>query len=386
MRTYLINAQIILLNNIVDNASLLIEDGKIAAINPEVTKNTNMIDLNGKFLLPGAIDLHCDAIEKEIEPRPGTLFPMPFAIAQIDRRNAMAGITTPFHAISFANEELGVRNNNIAATIAREIHRYQPHALVDNKVHCRYEITDPTGLSILLELLAENSINLLSLMDHTPGQGQFKDLSAYQNYISLTYKKTAAEAETMANKKRQNAASSKERIKLLISKALSQNVPIASHDDDTPERVYTMAKMGVNLSEFPVNLETAKAAINAEMYTIFGAPNILRGQSQSSSMKAIEAIQHQVTSCLCSDYNPATLLASAFRLPEISRLSLSQAVALITFNPAQSLKLGDRGEIAVGKRADLLAVQLVNRLPQVTTTWVAGKAVYCCDYNNNCCL
>ncbi|MBD2772716.1 alpha-D-ribose 1-methylphosphonate 5-triphosphate diphosphatase [Iningainema tapete] len=376
MKTYLTNAQIILSNYVLENASLLIEDGTIAAINPVVTSNAKAIDLNGKTVMPGMIDLHCDAIEKEIEPRPGALFPIPFAVAQIDKRNAMAGITTPFHAISFAHEELGVRNNDIAAEVVRSIHAYQPYALVDNHVHCRYEITDPTGLPILLDLLAEDCIHLISLMDHTPGQGQFKDLQAYQNYMTRTYKKTAAEVEAMANKKIQNAEDAKSRIKTLISKALHQNIQIASHDDDTPERVEMMANMGVRLSEFPINLETAKAAKANRLFTIFGAPNILRGKSQSGSIKAIEAVNNQVASCLCSDYAPATLLAAVFRLPEISELSLPQAIALVTHNPAQALKLHDRGEIAVGKRADLLAVELVNNLPQVITTWVKGKAVY----------
>jgi alpha-D-ribose 1-methylphosphonate 5-triphosphate diphosphatase len=383
MKTYLTNARIILPNDALENASLLIEDGAIASINPVATRDANVIDLSGKTLMPGMIDLHCDAIEKEVEPRPGALFPMNYAIAQIDRRNAMAGITTPFHAISFAHEELGVRNNDTAANVVRSIHAYQPYALVDNRVHCRYEITDPTGLPILLDLLAEDSMHLVSLMDHTPGQGQFKDLQAYQNYISRTYKKTAAEAEVMANNKIQNAEGAKSRIETLISKALHQSVQIASHDDDTPERVQTMADMGVRLSEFPINLETAKAAKAAGMSTIFGAPNVLRGQSQSGSIKAIEAVHHQVASCLCSDYAPGTLLTAVFRLLEISKLSLPGAIALVTANPAQALELRDRGEIAVGKRADLLAVQLVNGLPQVTTTWVAGKAVYRCGYDNS---
>ncbi|MDZ8104947.1 MAG: alpha-D-ribose 1-methylphosphonate 5-triphosphate diphosphatase [Nostoc sp. DedQUE12a] len=376
MKTYLTNVRIVLLDEVIDNGSLLIEDGAIAAINPVSTRGAKAIDLSGKILIPGMIDLHCDAIEKEIEPRPGALFPMNFAVAQIDKRNSIAGITTPFHAISFAHEELGVRNNDIAAEVVKSIHAYQPYALVDNRVHCRYEITDPTGLPILLDLLAENSIHLVSLMDHTPGQGQFKDLQAYQDYISRTYKKTAAEAEAMAINKIQNTEGAKSRIETLISKALHQNVQVASHDDDTPERVQTIANMGVRLSEFPINLETAKAAKAAGMFTIFGAPNILRGKSQSGSIKAIEAVHHHVASCLCSDYAPGTLLAAVFRLLEISELSLPQAIALVTHNPAQALQLSDRGEIAVAKRADLLAVEVVNGLPQVAITWVAGKAVY----------
>ncbi|MBW4475094.1 MAG: alpha-D-ribose 1-methylphosphonate 5-triphosphate diphosphatase [Stenomitos rutilans HA7619-LM2] len=382
MKTLLANAQIVLADEILENASLLVEDGVIAAINPIITTTADVIDLTGKILMPGMIDLHCDAIEKEIEPRPGALFPMDFAIAQIDRRNAMAGITTPFHAISFAHEELGVRNNDTAAEIVRAIHAYQPHGLVDNRVHCRYEITDPIGLPILLDLLSENAMHLVSLMDHTPGQGQFKDLQAYQNYISRTYKKTMAEAEAMAHQKLENAAGARSRIETLITKALHQNVQIASHDDDTPERVQTMANLGVKLSEFPVNLETAETAKSLGMSTIFGAPNILRGQSQSGSMKAIAAIHNHVASCLCSDYNPGALLAAIFRLPEISELTLPQAIALVTVNPADALELSDRGEIAVGKRSDLIAVQHVNNLPQVTTTWVSGEMVYACKYKD----
>lgn len=380
MKTYLINAQIILPYEVVENAALLIEDGVIAAINPEITSKIPTVDLQGQILIPGAIDLHCDAIEKEIEPRPRTFFPVDFAIAQIDRRNAMAGITTPFHALSFAHEELGVRNNEMAAEIVRAIHNYQPHALVDNRVHCRYEITDPTGLPILLDLLAEGSVHLFSLMDHTPGQGQFKNIQAYQNYLSRTYQKTIAEAQATIERKLENALGAKERIETLIAKALSRNVAIASHDDDTPERVKTMTAMGVKLSEFPVNLATAQAARSQGLATIFGAPNILRGKSQSGSMKAIEAIHYQVASCLCSDYAPSALLTAVFRLPDISDLSLPEAIALVSTNPAQALNLSDRGEIAVGKRADLVVVQKVQGLLQVTQTWVSGQNIYSCNY------
>ncbi len=381
MKTYLINAQLVLADEILDNAALLIEDSVIAAINPEITSNIPTVDLQGQILMPGGIDLHCDAIEKEIEPRPQTFFPIDFAIAQMDKRNAMTGITTPFHALSFAHEELGVRNNEMAAAIVRAIHNYQPHALVDNRVHCRYEITNPTGLPILLDLLAEDSVHLFSLMDHTPGQGQFKDLEAYQNYLSRTYQKTLTEAQATIERKLANALGAKERIETLIAKALSRNVAIASHDDDTPERVETMAEIGIKLSEFPVNLTTAQTARSHNLATIFGAPNILRGKSQSGSMKAIEAIHKGVASCLCSDYAPTALLTAVFRLPQLADLSLPEAIALITINPAQALNLSDRGEIAIGKRADLIVVQHIQGLPQVTQTWVAGKNIYCCNYD-----
>ncbi|MDE5084950.1 MAG: alpha-D-ribose 1-methylphosphonate 5-triphosphate diphosphatase, partial [Trichodesmium sp. St18_bin1] len=357
MKTYLTHCRLITTNAVIDDAAVLIEDGYIVAINPEFTNNVESISLNGQYLLPGLVDLHCDAIEKEIEPRPNAFFPMDFAIAQIDRNNAAVGITTPFHAISFAYEEFGLRNNEKAAQIVRSLHNYQPQALVNNRVHCRYEITDPTGLPILLNLLQSDDIHLISFMDHTPGQGQFKNVQAYQDYLARAYNKSATEVEAIALKKIDQGADALERVKTLISKALSLGVQVASHDDDSPERIASMQVLGIHLSEFPINLETAQAAKKAGLQTIFGAPNLLRGQSQSGSMKAIDAIKHQVGDILCADYSPASLLAAAFRIPELLGWSLPDAIALVTHNPAQAVNLSDRGEIATGKRADLIVVQ-----------------------------
>ncbi|MDE5088142.1 MAG: alpha-D-ribose 1-methylphosphonate 5-triphosphate diphosphatase [Trichodesmium sp. St15_bin1_1] len=381
MKTYLTHCRLITTNAVIDDAAVLIEDGYIVAINPEFTNNVESISLNGQYLLPGLVDLHCDAIEKEIEPRPNAFFPMDFAIAQIDRNNAAVGITTPFHAISFAYEEFGLRNNEKAAQIVRSLHNYQPQALVNNRVHCRYEITDPTGLPILLNLLQSDDIHLISFMDHTPGQGQFKNVQAYQDYLARAYNKSATEVEAIALKKIDQGADALERVKTLISKALSLGVQVASHDDDSPERIASMQVLGIHLSEFPINLETAQAAKKAGLQTIFGAPNLLRGQSQSGSMKAIDAIKHQVGDILCADYSPASLLAAAFRIPELLGWSLPDAIALVTHNPAQAVNLSDRGEIATGKRADLIVVQCPHGFPQVTTTWVGGRIVYQCHYS-----
>ncbi|MEO1764258.1 MAG: alpha-D-ribose 1-methylphosphonate 5-triphosphate diphosphatase [Cyanobacteria bacterium J06629_18] len=244
MKNYLTNARLITANQVIEDAALLIEDGHIAAINPESTNNVKSISLNNQYLLPGLIDLHCDAVETEIEPRSNAFFPVDFAVAQIDRINAAAGITTPFHAISFAHEEFGVRNNEIATKIVRALHDYQPQQLVNNQVHCRYEITDPTGLPILLNLLEENAIHLISLMDHTPGQGQFKSLQAFQDYLTKNHSKTVAEAQTIAQRKIDQGAYTLERVKTLISKALSKGIQIASHDDDNPERITSMEELG----------------------------------------------------------------------------------------------------------------------------------------------
>lgn len=382
MKTYLINARIVLKDTIIEDGSVLIANGKITSINPDSVVADEVIDLQGKTLMPGMIDLHCDALEKEVEPRPNVHFPLDFACAQADKRNAAAGITTVYHALSFANDELGVRNNDFAADIARAVGNWRPHGLVDNRVHCRYEITDETGAPVLKKLIEDDAMHLISMMDHTPGQGQFKDMAAYRDYLTQNYKKTADEVNVIVDRKLEAASGAFMRMEELAYAAHSAGISIASHDDDSIERVETMNKIGADISEFPITLEAAQAAKKSGMSTIFGAPNILRGKSQSGSMKAIEAIHEGVADCLCADYSPASLIVAIFKIPELSELDLPAAVRLVTSNPAKAARLDDRGEIAVGKRADLIVIDTPAGLPQVSQVWSNGTSVYQASYDH----
>lgn len=372
---YLTGAQVVLENETLNDAAVLIADGHIVAINPASSEGAQEIDLSGQILMPGMIDLHCDALEKEAEPRPGVHFPFDFACAQADKRNAAAGITTIYHALSFANAELGVRNNATAAELARAVHAWQEHALVDNRVHARYEITDPTAPEVLNELLANDEIHLMSFMDHTPGQGQFKSIDAYRSFQARTYKKDEAEFEALLAEKLAQGAGAEGRMQQLAQHARELGIPLASHDDDRPEKVDVVKGLGVSVSEFPINLETAKAARAAGLSTLFGAPNVVRGKSQAGSMRALDAVREGVADCLCGDYSPAALLPAVLQLPELAGIQLHQAVAMVTCNPARAISLDDRGFIAVGKRADLLAVRYLGGLPQVSRVWSQGLPV-----------
>jgi alpha-D-ribose 1-methylphosphonate 5-triphosphate diphosphatase len=382
MKRYLVNARIVLADEVLEDASLLMDEGLISAINPESGGDAEVIDLKGKLLMPGMVDLHCDALEKEVEPRPNVHFPLDFACAQADKRNAAAGITTVYHALSFANDELGVRNNAFAAEVAQAVHDWRPHGLVDNRVHCRYEITDESGLPILQQLLADDAMHMVSMMDHTPGQGQFKDMAAYRDYLTRTYKKTADEVAVIVERKVEAASGAFARMQELANAAHAAGISVASHDDDSAERVETMLGIGADISEFPINLDAARAAKAAGMSTIFGAPNIIRGKSQSGSMKAIEAIHEGVADCLCADYAPATLIVAVMSIPQKSDLSLAQAISLVTANPARAAGLDDRGLIEVGRRADLIAVGQPGGVPQVTDTWVHGEQAYLARYDH----
>lgn len=369
----LTHASVVLADEIRSNLAVLIEGDRIVAIDPETTTGAFEMNLAGRILMPGLIDLHCDALEKEVEPRPGVHFPLDFACAQADKRNAAAGITTVFHALSFANHELGVRNNAFAAEIARAIHDWQPHALIDNRVHARYEITDETAPPYLSGLLSDGLAHLISFMDHSPGQGQFRDVEAYRQYLARTYKTDDAALDDILKRKTDAAQGALARMQTLADEARALGVAIASHDDDSPTKVAAVKALGAVVSEFPINLETAQAAQAQGLSTLFGAPNILRGKSQSGNMRALDAVLAGVADCLCGDYSPAALLPSVMRLPDLAGISLPQAVALVTRNPARAAGLTDRGEIAVGKRADLIAVKQLGGLPQAERVRSGGK-------------
>jgi alpha-D-ribose 1-methylphosphonate 5-triphosphate diphosphatase len=379
--TYLTHATLVLPDRVLHDSAMLIADGQIAAIEPaSAPANAHVIDLRGHTVMPGLIDVHCDAIEKEAEPRANVLFPLDFAVAQVDRRNAAAGITTPYHALSFASNQFGVRNNDTAATLVRTVAAYRKHGLVDNRIHCRYEVTDAAAVPVLEMLMAEGVVDLLSVMDHSPGQGQFKTLDAYLTYMMGNHGMSRDEAADAAARKAAELDGAAERVNRLVSKAHALGVPTASHDDDSPQRIAAMQALGVRMSEFPINLETAQAAATHALPTILGAPNVLRGKSQSGSMRAIDAIHARVGNILCSDYQPSTLIAAAFAAARQAELPLNEALALVSANPADACMLDDRGRLLPGKRADVIAVASVAGQPLVTHTWSGGRLVFAAGY------
>ena len=287
-----------------------------------------------------------------------------------------------FHALSFANHELGVRNNGFAAEIARAVGAWQAHALVDNRVHARYEVTDETAPPFLIDLLRHGHAHLVSFMDHTPGQGQFKDVTAFRSYLAKSYKTSEAELDAIVAHKQAAALGAAERIAEVAAVARTLGIAVASHDDDTPEKIEAVVAFGAVISEFPVNLETARAARARGLATLFGAPNVLRGKSQSGSMRALDAVLAGVADCLCGDYSPAALLPSVLRLCELAGIGLHEAVALVTANPARAAGLTDRGRIAVGLRADLVAVKSLGGLPQAEFVWVHGAPAFSAHFDH----
>jgi alpha-D-ribose 1-methylphosphonate 5-triphosphate diphosphatase len=341
-------------------------------------------------VLPGLIDLHGDMLERDIEPRPGARFPMDVALHELDKRMAAAGITTAYAAVAFAWKKSELRKQEVALQIIETLHRCADDLLIDMRVHGRFEVNNPTSVPLIHDLLTRGRLHLLSVMDHTPGQGQYADIDRYLKSMAtwlggvssdeVDDKITAAAREMMeAAKARMVEEVAAPRdwdvVREVVSAARAHGVMVASHDDDTVEKVELQAEMGVTISEFPVTEAAALRARQLGMHTIMGAPNAYRGVSTSGNLSAAEAVGAGLVDILATDYVPASMLHAAYRLAERGIVSLSEAVNLMARNPAQAMGLHDRGEIAVGLRADLVVVE-EGSLPRVRATFRAGHPIY----------
>ncbi len=375
MRIRFTGGSVVLPDSVFEDGAVSVEDGRITAIGAEARAGDIEVDLDGRTLIPGLVDLHGDAIEKEVEPRPNAFFPLPVAFSSIDRRCAAAGITTVFHGISFAEGELGVRDTRVAERMARELHAFAPRALVDHRVHVRYEITDPKSEGLVTRLIGDGIASLLSFMDHTPGQGQFKDVAAYKAYFGKVYRTSDGDLETLIDRKQGEAGNSLDRMQRLAKLALRHGVAVAGHDDEGRDRVKLMRSLGAAVSEFPCDLATARAAHEAGLATLFGAPNVVRGQSLSGALSARDAIAAGVASCLCSDYAPQAMLPAIGTLVGELGISWPAAIGLVASNPCKAAGLDDRGEIAIGKSADLLVVSKAQGVLAAESVWRQGREI-----------
>jgi alpha-D-ribose 1-methylphosphonate 5-triphosphate diphosphatase len=225
--------------------------------------------------------------------------------------------------------------------------------------------------------IAEHPVHLVSLMDHTPGQRQFRDLEKYFTYYGGRTGKTLDEVAEVVRRRQaigaERAAAHRPR---LVALAKAKDIPLASHDDTTLDEVARSIAEGVALAEFPTTIEAAEASRAAGMATVMGAPNVVRGGSHSGNVAARDLADAGCLDMLSSDYVPASLLMGALRLADSQGIEgLPGAVRLVTKNPADALKLSDRGELAAGKRADMIRITWSGDVPVVRAVWRAGERV-----------
>ncbi|MFW6306512.1 MAG: alpha-D-ribose 1-methylphosphonate 5-triphosphate diphosphatase, partial [Bacillota bacterium] len=328
------------------------------------------------YLLPGLIDLHNDTLEKEIEPRPNVFFPLRQAFFSLENSLICNGITTIFHSLSFASGELGVRDPAKVESIIRNIRDIKKKGLINHKVHLRYEITDNHSVSKIILLIEEGFVDLLSFMDHTPGQGQFRLYENYYQYLHRTYNMDHHEVDDIVRNKMD--VSELEKITNIVELARvagKNDVKIASHDDDNISRLTFMYEQGVSICEFPINLKIVREAVARGMYVEVGAPNIIRNKSSAGNLKAIDVIKDGISPILTSDYLPSTLLLSIFKLK--NKYPLPYLVKMATLSPAEALGISKQyGSIETGKTANFILVREDDGYPYVQKVFINGRRVF----------
>ncbi|PLY05263.1 MAG: alpha-D-ribose 1-methylphosphonate 5-triphosphate diphosphatase [Arcobacter sp.] len=362
----------VLINDAFIPADIVIQGEFIKRVD-EYGVNEVAVDLGDKKIAPGIVDLHSDAIEKEIEPRPNATFPVAFAVAELDKKLSMAGVTTMFHAIGFEDNPKKKRSIDLAKHQIEEIfNANKKHLGVDNFIHARFELSADEAVEPIKEVISKGMVKLVSLMDHSPGQGQFKSLESFQTYYGNYYGLNEEEIQTVVNKKMNK---DEKKINDLISFVKEHNITLLSHDDDCIEKLDGLLNLGVQISEFPLDLEVAKYAVSKGIATGMGAPNIVRGGSQSGNIAAIELVREGVCKYLCSDYHPTSMLQAVYRMKEDANLDLALGFSMITSTPAIYANLDDRGVIAKDKRADIIVIDDTH-IPKVVLTLKDGESIY----------
>ncbi|MCA0401842.1 MAG: alpha-D-ribose 1-methylphosphonate 5-triphosphate diphosphatase [Proteobacteria bacterium] len=357
---------------------VVVQDGRIAEIG-EGRPPEKGIDLDGDFLLPGLVELHTDHLEVHFMPRPKVEWPAISAVLAHDAQVIGSGITTVFDALRVGNdyddEKFGARMKKLAEAIAAA--KGQGLTRAEHFVHLRCEISCADAVEEMQPFLTDPQLKLVSVMDHTPGQRQFTDVSKWKTYYAG--KRGASEAEMNERIVRRRAIHEQYaeiNRREIVRLCRSHGVTLASHDDATVGHVQEAVADGMHIAEFPTTLEAAQASHEAGLKVLMGAPNVVRGGSHSGNVSARTLAENGVLDVLSSDYVPTSLLMGAFALGHVPGIGgLPGAIRLVSKNPAEASGLADRGEIASGKRADLIRVDAASGQPVLRAAWREGSRV-----------
>jgi len=375
----LTNARVVTPDSVIDGGSVVVRDGRIAAVDDRPTSMPGAIDLGGDYLLPGLIEMHTDHLEKHFMPRPGVLWPSPLAaVVAHDAQIAAAGITTVFDAIACGQYSDGTMRRQMLADQIATVKHAQGEGILraDHRLHLRCEISDPCVVEIFEPYQHDRLVRLVSLMDHTPGQRQWTDISKLRQFDSdQGWSEDEFQARIRERLDDQARYADKHRRLILEMVGARSDIVLATHDDTTEAHIREALEEGATISEFPTTHTAAAMAHAAGMRTIMGAPNVVRGGSHSGNVSALDLAHAGVLDGLSSDYVPSSLLQAAFRLADAIEMTLPASIALVSANVADMVGLPDRGRIAVGRKGDLVQVARVDGVPLPRAVWRDGHRV-----------
>lgn len=368
-----------LIGDEIAEASLQIAGGAIAAVGSTSGNAAIRIDARGLLVLPGIVDLHGDAFERQMMPRPGVDFPIDVALIDSDRQAIANGLTTVFHAVTWSWEP-GLRSADNARWMLDAIDLTKPRLSADTRIHLRHENFNLDAVDEIAQWIGDRRVDLFAFNDHMDSTLANLDKPHKRNRM---VERTGLSDEAFDRLVERIAARGDEvpqANRRLAAIAREVSMPMLSHDDDTPAMRQGFRDLGVGIAEFPTTEETARDAALHGDFIVFGAPNVVRGGSHTGWTRAADMIAKGLCSVLASDYYyPAPLLA-AFRLVHDGILPLEQAWKLISENPARAAGLGERGTIATGQRADVLLVDdRVALRPRIVAVIAGGRLVHVDD-------
>lgn len=377
--TVITNARIVLADTVA-TGTVRLKNGRIADIDTGNSYIAGALDFEGDYLTPGLVDIHTDHLEKHVFPRAHVRWNMLRAVLSHDSQIIGGGVTTVFDSLSVGASIKNPERRDILGPMIDALESAGANGMLraEHLVHLRCETTDDETPGLTEANIHRDIVRVVSVMEHVPGRRQSRDIGAYihRRMVETGWPKEKVETEMQALLDRLDHTVHEVRASV-IAMANSRNLPLLSHDDSSIAEVRMAHDEGIRISEFPVNFEAAREAHACAMLNVAGAPNVLRGGSQSGNIAVTDLLAENLVDILASDYVPRSMLDCAFLigLDEIAGLDLPGALRLVTANPARACGLDDRGEILPGLRADLLRVSVIDKTPVLRSVWRQGRVV-----------
>lgn len=376
--TILANATLVLPGEVI-RGQLHLKDGRIVGIGQGSAVSPGAQDCGGDLVMPGLIELHTDNLERHIEPRPKVGWPHAPAIIAHDAELASVGITTVFDALRVGSVVSKAKGNygEYARALADEILdlRAMGALRISHFLHLRAEICSETLIEEMAKFGPEDRVGIVSLMDHTPGQRQFRDTTQLKNYVCGKHGYSEAEfAEHVASQQALSARLGALHEAAGVAEARRYGAVLASHDDTSANHVAQSAAHGAHFAEFPTTAEAAAACRAHGIAVMMGAPNLIRGGSHSGNVAAADLARADLLDIVSSDYVPSALLTAALMLGDLWG-DLPRGIGCVTRAPAAAAGLDDRGHLDIGARADVIRVTRIGEAAVVRGTWVQGRRV-----------
>jgi alpha-D-ribose 1-methylphosphonate 5-triphosphate diphosphatase len=374
--TIFTNAMLILPDDLL-RGTLVVRDGRIAEISETLSHAPGAIDLAGDYLMPGVVDVHTDNLERQVQPRSNARWPSRSAFLSHDAQTAAAGVTTVLDALCLGDLGFDVERIKTFHDGMRDIDALADTGLMKSEhfLHLRCEMPAIDVMDLVDPVADHPRVRMISLMDHSPGVGQYSNMEFYRAVRRKAGHSEAQIDERIVKLKAQREQYRRPNRDRLLARVAHLDISLASHDDETVENIAENVADGIGISEFPVRMAAAQAAHASGMTVIAGAPNIVRGGSHSGNVGAAELVRAGVVDAYASDYVPAALVEAAFLSVERCGITLPTAITMVTANAAAMARLPDRGRLATGLRADLVHISMFEGHPVVRRVWRAGERV-----------